>query len=178
VKAVILAATTVLAVAAVITLVFRASARARTAGVMVKTYALFLPALVALWATTPPDLAFLPAAWLTGSDWLDLLAAGFFYSAAFFGGVLQLYNLADRGLSLRILLDIEASPGRGASREEIAGRYGGGRGLRGMYDKRIEGLVSQRLVVLDGDRVALTGLGWRWARRLRSVRAFLRLPDL
>src|SRR5262245_49763441 len=55
--------------------------------------------LPVLWWATPEDLGLLPPWLLTEPPWIDFVAMQFYFAAAYFGGVLQLYNLADRGLS-------------------------------------------------------------------------------
>ena len=175
-KSIIIAAWFTIALAVIVTLTFRAAPRAGRAGAMVRIFLALLPVLVLVWTITPDDLWVLPPALLGEPRWFDLAACLFFYTAAFGGGVLQLYNLADRGLSLRILADLAAAADRSMTVDEIATQYGGGRGLVWMYDKRLDGLVQHRLVGVDGGHVGLTARGRFCAQCLAGLRRFLRLP--
>src|SRR5205809_7880932 len=108
-KAIMLAVVVSVAVAVTVTIVFRRAIPDARASVMVKIFLAFIPLLVAVWAGTPDDLGFLPRELLADPPWFDLAACLFFYTAAFGGGLLQLYNLADRGFSLRILTELHAA---------------------------------------------------------------------
>jgi hypothetical protein len=176
-KAIIVATLVVLAMVAAVTIAFRTLHRPPGAAVLAKVFLAFVPALVVVWEFTPDDLGFLPRSMLAEPPWFDLTACLFFYTAAFGGGVLQLYNLAERGLSLRILAELDAADGRSMSVDEIAEQYSEGRGLAWMYDKRLDGLVRQHLVAVEGDAVTLTSRGRFWAGRLAYLRRFLRLPS-
>jgi hypothetical protein len=99
----------------------------------------------------------------------------FFFSAAFFGGVLQIYNLADRGLSLRILIDFAEADSRFIDIDWLIANYGGGKGLAWMYEKRIAGMLETNLVERKAEMIELTSKGARAAAVLFAVRRFLRL---
>ena len=113
---------------------FQSEQRVRQLAVL---YAICAVLLVCLWLVTPDELGVLPPSLVVVPGWLDLLLTVFFFSAAFFGGVLQLYNLADRGFSLRILIDALEHPSGTVDIDRLIGEYGGGRGIRWMYDKRV-----------------------------------------
>jgi hypothetical protein len=176
-KSILLAAVATVAVAAAVTVTFRAFPGPRRAAAMMRTFLVGLPILVGAWAVTPDDLGFLPATLLAEPRWFDLAACLFFFAAAFGGGLLQLYNLADRGLSLRILADLAGAAEGAMTVDELAAQYGGGHGLASMYDKRLDGLIEHRLVVVDGGHVGLTARGRFCAERLAGLRRFLRLPS-
>src|SRR5262245_18050261 len=71
--------------------------------IFMRTFAVLLVLLVAAHSLLPDDLGFLPAWMVSPLWWVDLGFCVFLFAAGFFGGVMQLYNLADRGFSLRIL---------------------------------------------------------------------------
>jgi hypothetical protein len=96
----------------------------------------------------------------------------FLYTAGFFGGVLQLYNLADRGFSLRILIDILHAPSGAMRLDDVMSGYGGGRGIAWMYRKRIDGMIATGLVVADASRLLLTARGRRAAHLLSLLQDF------
>jgi hypothetical protein len=131
-----------------------------------------------VWLKTPVDLGFLAQSLLVYPAWLDLSLMLFFFSAAFFGGLLQLYNLADRGFSLRILIDIEEAGISPISADWVMTNYGSGQGLAWMYRKRIEGLLEANLVRPKARMLVLTSKGRRAADVLFAVRCFLRLEPL
>ena len=132
-------------------------------------------ALVGAWLATPADLGFLPPWLLADPPGFDLLLALFFFAAAFFGGVLQLYNLADRGFSLRILIDVLEQPSRTVTAEQLVAGYGGGQGVEWMYDKRVHGLLEGDLVRRTDGSFILTARGAAAADMFIHVRRFLRL---
>jgi hypothetical protein len=136
-----------------------------------------LPFLLLFHLATPPDLGFLPARLITPVASVDLAFAAYLYSAGFFGGILQLYNLADRGFSLRILIDILESRHGAMEVDGIMTGYSAGRGIAWMYDKRIEGMVSTGLVSVDGARLILTDKGKRAADVFSCLRRFARVAQ-
>lgn len=169
------AMTLVLFVAASLLLRYRQSAqRARQ---LTLAYALCLVILAALWRATPDDLGFLSAGLLTEPRWLDLAAAVFFFSAAFFGGVLQLYNLADRGFSLRILIDAMESPHAGEV-DRMMANYSRGQGISWMYRKRMDGLLAGGFVTRSNGSVLLTAKGARAAALFEALQRFLRVDPV
>lgn len=173
-KAILLAAAATLLTLVFTTLVFRAARIERRVLALLLVYVVVLGVLIAVSLGTPEDLWFLPGEFLAEPRWFDLLASIFFYSAAFFGGVLQLYNLADRGLSLRILIDVLERGERTPAASDLFEGYSGGRGMGWMYAKRIEGLIKSQLVVIDGDMLVLTQRGENTAKIYAGLRRLLR----
>src|ERR1700757_2239549 len=94
-----LSGTLLCVLATIIFLTWQIKRRART---LLQVYLVCLCVLVATYLVTPDDLYVLPGDMVVPSRAAGLLFCGFLYSAGFFGGVLQIYNLADRGLSLRM----------------------------------------------------------------------------
>jgi hypothetical protein len=144
-------------------LVFRTARIERRAFALLLIYIAVLCGVVGVSLSTPEDLWFLPAEFIAKPQWLDLLAMSSFYSAAFFGGILQLYNLADRGLSLRILIDVVERGKHGATMPELFEGYSAGRGMTWMYDKRLDGMIKSGLAVVDEKDLQLTRRGERTA---------------
>lgn len=105
---------------------------------------------------------------------LDVLPfALFLYVASFFGGVLQVYNLAERGFSLRILIDVRETGRMGV--DDLMTRYGGGRGMDWMFQKRVDDLVERGMIRLEGD-LAHPTLKGRWVGSIyRALKRFLNL---
>jgi hypothetical protein len=164
--------TLVLFVAA--TLLLRTLRTPHRVRVLTLAYAVCMAILVALWRWAPDDLGFLPALLLTEPRWLDFAATLFFFSAAFFGGVLQLYNLADRGFSLRILIDAMESPATGDV-DRLMANYSRGQGISWMYRKRMEGLLAGGLIERSNASIVLTAKGARAAALFSALRDFLRV---
>jgi hypothetical protein len=174
-KAVILATAMTIVLLALVTLALRHHPTPRRARKMMLIYVLCLIGAATAWFATSSDLGFLAQSLLIEPPWLDLSLMLFFFSAAFFGGVLQLYNLADRGLSLRVLIDFAEADSRIIDTDWLIANYGGGKGLAWMYEKRIAGMLETGLVECKAGMIALTPKGTRTAAVLFAVRRFLRL---
>ena len=99
----------------------------------------------------------------------------FLYSAGFFGGLLQLYNLSDRGLSLRMLIDILESPRGGMTTGDVAANYGAGCGIAWMYGKRLEGIAYAGLAEMHEKKMVLTARGRKLARLFAFLQNFARV---
>jgi hypothetical protein len=176
-KAIVVATVMTIVLLVLVTLAFRIFPTPWRARQMTLIYfgCLFVSAVA--WLTTPADLGFFPGPLLIEPQWLDFFLMLFFFAAAFFGGVLQLYNLADRGFSLRILIDIDNRHTRFIDADWLVTNYGGGRGLTWMYGKRIEGLLETKFVCLNAEVIELTPKGKRIADVFLAVRGFLRLES-
>ena len=158
-----------------ITMMFRSLRVARRAVAIVTVFVITLPAFTLVHMLTPRDLGFLPG-WLTEpSRAADLVFGLVLYTAVFLGGVLQLYNLADRGFSLRILIDLdELGP---MSAPAVAKAYGAGQGITWMFRKRLDGLLRRGLVHSREGLIQLSDTGDFTARVFDRFRRFLRLND-
>src|SRR5262249_19180821 len=131
--------------------------------------------LIVLWLASPGDLGILPRSMVVTPAWLDLLLTVFFFTAAFFGGVLEVFNFAGRGFSLRMVI---AAVGRADGRadvDRVLASYGAGQGVRWMYGKRLHNLLKQNLVHRAGRSIVLTVAGERAADLFIGIRDFLRL---
>src|SRR5262249_28542460 len=111
-KAIIFATAMTIVLLAVVTMALRFHQTAQRARQMTLIYFGCVIISVLAWFTTSVDLGFLARPLLIEPAWLDFVLMLFFLTAAFFGGVLQLYNVSYRGFSLRILIHAEetASP--------------------------------------------------------------------
>jgi hypothetical protein len=132
-------------------------------------------AFFVLFSIVPNDLGFLPLDLVADSPWSDFLTGFFALSASFFGGWLQLFNITDRGYSLRMLVDMLHTPDRSLTAEEIVNTYGDGRGLRWMYDTRISGILQTGLVTESDGTLALTSRGHRAANTFTFLRKLYRI---
>ncbi len=173
-KAIVLATLATIITSGLAVLVFQLAHIERRALTLLLIYLLVACVLTAVSLTTPQDLDILPPELVAEPPLLDFVATLFFYSAAFFGGVLQLYNLADRGLSLRILIDVLERGSRGATMTELFDGYGGGRGMTWMYDKRVHGMVQSGLAHVAGGALVLTERGHATAAVYAMLRRMLR----
>jgi hypothetical protein len=155
-----------------VTILFAARDVGRRAAAMCVVFLLSVPIYLAAYVSTPADLGVLPSRLVEARAWLDCAFGLVMHAALFAGGWLQLYNLAERGFSLRILIDIEEAQSRALTGEQVVARYGGGRGAAWMREKRIEGLVQAGLAAWHDGRLRVTPKGRRTARffgRLRSA---------
>ena len=162
-KAICLASAMTVVLLVLVTLCFRLYPSAHRARQMLVVYLFCLAVLVALWFATPDDLGFLDRSLLAEPAWLDFAAALFFFGAAFFGGALQLYNLCDRGFSLRILVDMLEAPTGAVAVDYLTANYSGGRGLGWMYRKRIDDIVAARFIDQVNKHIVLTAKGEMFA---------------
>jgi hypothetical protein len=174
-KAIIFATAMTIVLLAVVTIALRFHQTAQRAKQMTLIYFGCVILSVPAWFTTSADLGFLPPSLLIEPGWLDFSLMLFFFTAAFFGGALQLYNLADRGFSLRILIDVEEAHSQALDADWLVANYGGGKGLTWMYGKRIEGLLQMGFVERRAEMIELTSKGKRAADVFLAVRRFLRL---
>ncbi|SRR6266511_3027488 len=147
----------------------------RRAGSMFVAFLGVLPVLLAIALLTPPNLGFLGPELVAPIGWIDVAFALFLYAVGFFGGILQLYNLADRGFSLRILIDALEAPGQATSLDRIMSGYGAGRGIGWMYAKRLEGIENAGLARVEGDFLVLTPKGRRVAKLFTWLQEFARV---
>jgi hypothetical protein len=147
----------------------------RRAILLLWVFIITLPFYVLIFLITPPDLWFLPAS-LVDLNYGFALGFGLFtYTALFGGGTLQLYNLADRGFSLRILIDILEAPTQQLTLTEILENYGGGKGIDWMYEKRVEGMLENQLIRIKGEDIQITDKGIKIAKYFSHMRKFLNL---
>src|SRR6516165_1617366 len=174
-KAICLASAMTIVLQVVVTFCFRLSPSAHRARQMLFVYLFCLAALVVLWFATPDDLGLLGRSLLTEPAWLDFAATMFFFSAAFFGGALQLYNLCDRGFSLRILVDMLEAPTGAVDVDYLTTNYSSGRGLVWMYRKRIDDIVAARFIDRTNKQIILTAKGETFADLFINARRVLGL---
>jgi hypothetical protein len=160
-----------------VTLILRAARIQRPAVFLLKAWAACVPLLAAAYLLTPADLWFLPAALLDDPPWFGLVFCLGLWFAGFFGGILQLYNLTERGMSLRILIDVARSGERGMTAQEIMHGYSAGQGIAWMYQKRLDGLLEGRLIRIEHGAIVNERRGRRVARVFQRLRRLLRLGE-
>jgi hypothetical protein len=156
------------------TIIFQAWPIERRARTLLQVYLICLCVLVTIYLVTPDDLWVLSRDMIVPSRVAGLLFCSFVYSAGFFGGVLQIYNLADRGLSLRMLIDISLNEAGKMTPLEMTRTYAGGKGLDWMYDKRLDGMVATGLARRAGDSIQITPKGAGLARLFSRLKAYAR----
>ena len=71
---------------------------------------------------------------------------------------------------MRILVDALESPQRRVTPEIVSSSYGGGQGIKWMYQKRLDDLLRLGLIKVEDDAFALTDVGTRHARLLIALR--------
>jgi hypothetical protein len=162
----------------VLTLIFRCWRIQARAAVMTCLYLLTLPVFLVLHLLTPADLGFLPGSLTEPHPLVDLVFGLLLWTAAFFGGILQLYNLADRGFSLRIIMDIERGKDGAMSVDDVLAAYSDGRGIGWMYQKRLDDLVRHRLARIEGGWISNRRKGRRLALLFGWLRRFLQLDPV
>ncbi len=140
-------------------------------------YVASLPIYGVAYALTPAGICGLLIAGLSDPVWLDALVGFFCLSASFFGGWLQLYNLTNRGYSLRMLVDLLAVPKQSSTPDEMVTAYADGRGLEWMYDIRLAGIFETQLATEQSGMISLTPKGARAARVAGLLRWLYRIED-
>ncbi|HWE52234.1 MAG TPA: hypothetical protein VG273_20735 [Bryobacteraceae bacterium] len=159
------------------TIAFRYARRnIRNAAFLTRLFFLTVPIAIVLYFFTPGDLGFLPDPLLENKA-IEISFMLFVYGSCFFGGILQVYGLADRGFSLRISIDIEKSARGSLTVEEVIESYSMGRGTRWLYEKRTEGLETLNLIEVRGSIVRITPAGQRIAVPLAWLRRFLKAEN-
>ena len=175
-KSILLASAGILVDLAVITTLFGTTTVKNRVGAMIWVFLVTVPIFIAVHLLTPYDLWVLPGQFVERARAVDVIFGLLVFAAAFFGGILQVYNLADRGFSLRILIELHESPRGVMTAAEIARTYSGGRGLRWMYEKRISDLVEQRIVTIKNGIVQSSTRGERAAAVFSRLRALFSVP--
>jgi hypothetical protein len=174
-KAILVATMAELLLFAGLSLWLRSGVTHRRARLMLIVFMSVLPGLLAVQLLTPPDLGFLSAELVMPIAWVDIAFSVFLYSVGFFGGILQLYNLADRGFSLRILIDILEAPSQAMNLDDVMQGYSAGRGIAWMYAKRLNDMQSAGLAMVDGECLVLTPKGRRVAMLFTWLQEFARI---
>jgi len=170
VKAILLAGLTALAFLAVMTVAFRARPIRQKAAFLTKLWLVSVPILVVVYLLTPPSLWLLPEAVQDDPGWFGPIFCIGLWFAGFFGGLLQLYNLTERGMSLRMLIDVAEAGERGMNVDEIMSGYSRGQGITWMYQKRLDGLLDQQLVRLENGMLINGPRGRRLATTFSRLR--------
>ena len=174
-KAILVAALVELLLLVVVSWGLRSGITVRRARLMLIAFLSVVPVLLAIHLLTPPDLGFLGAELVMPIAWVDIAFSVFLYSAGFFGGILQLYNLADRGFSLRILIDILEAPSEAMRPDDVMQGYSAGRGIAWMYAKRLNDMQSAGLARVDDECLVLTPKGRRVAKLFTWLQEFARI---
>jgi hypothetical protein len=150
---------------------------ARGAATLLTVFLAVLPVLVLAHVLTPAGFWLFPVDLQIQPAAVSLAFALFLYAAGFFGGILQLYNLAERGFSLRILIDILHAPKGAMTLDEVMTGYSDGRSIAWMYGKRIDGMRTTGLVIGNKERLVLTERGRRIARLFAWLQRSARLKE-
>ena len=174
-KAILLAGLLALLFLVVMTVAFRARPIRGHATFLLRLWLLSVPILLAVYFLTPSSLWFLPEAVQDDPAWFGPIFCLGLWFAGFFGGILQLYNLTERGMSLRMLIDVTQHGPPGLTPAEIMDNYSAGQGIAWMYQKRLDGLLEGRLIRIEHGVIANERRGRRVATVFRRLRLLLRL---
>jgi hypothetical protein len=156
-----------------ITFVFRLFHVRSRAGIMTRLYLILVPLYLASHLLTPPDLWFLPEVLTERFQVVDLAFGLLLFVAAFFGGVLQLYNLADRGFSLRIVIDVDDHGG--LTLDDVLTGYSAGKGINWMYQKRLDHMSENGFTQMEQGWICNRERGRKTASLFGWLRDFLNL---
>lgn len=176
-KAIILAGLMGMVFLGAMTTMFRLLTIRRPAVFLTRAWLASLVLLVFIYWLLPADLWILPGSLLDDPAWFGPAFCAGLWFAGFFGGLLQLYNLTERGMSLRILIDIvEASP-KGKTVDEVLSDYSRGQGIGWMFQKRLDGLIEHQIITLEKGVLSTRERGRRAAILFGSLRRLLRLSS-
>jgi hypothetical protein len=175
VKAIVLAGLMALLFVAAMTVAFRAFPIRQRVVFLGRLWLASVPVLLAAYALTPPSLGVLPETLQDDPAWFGPIFCLGLWFAGFFGGILQLYQLTERGMSLRMLIDVAEAGPAGLDVSEIMAGYSRGQGIAWMYQKRLDGLIEQRVVRLDDGTIVNGPRGRRLATTFGRLRRLLRL---
>lgn len=176
-KAILLAGLVALVFLVVMTVAFRARPQQGQAKLLLLLWLVSVPVLLAIYLVTPPSLWILPEAVQDDPGWFGPIFCLGLWFAGFFGGILQLYNLTERGMSLRMLIDIAEAGPAGLDAGQVKQGYSAGQGIAWMYQKRLDGLYAQRLVSLEDGVLVNQPRGRRVAAVYAGLRRLLQLGD-
>lgn len=177
VKGLLLALAATALATGLITLRLRSAPPGPRVPLLLQTFALTLLVYLVAFALTPADLGVLPPKLVEHEPLTEALFGLAVHVGLCFGGVLQLYNISERGFSLRVLIEIAEASGGALTAKEIATRYSGGQGVGWMLEKRIRDMVAQGLIRLEDHAYVATAHATRSARVLVGLRRLLRLDD-
>jgi len=177
VKGLLLALAATALATGLITLRLRTAPPGPRVPLLLQCFAFTLLAYLVAYAVTPGDLGLLPGSLVETARLPEALFGLAVHFGLCFGGVLQLYNICERGFSLRVLIEIAEAPGGSLTAKEIATRYSAGQGVDWMLEKRIRDMVARGLIRLEGGAYVATASATRSAKVLGGLRRFLRLDD-
>lgn len=169
-KAILLAGLMALAFLLVMTVAFRALDVRQKAAFLTRLWLASVPILLVVYFLTPPSLWLLPAAVQDDPAWFGPIFCIGLWFAGFFGGLLQLYNLTERGMSLRMLIDVAEAGTRGMNVDDIMTGYSRGQGITWMYQKRLDGLLDRQIVRLEDGMLINGPRGRRLAMMFSRLR--------
>jgi hypothetical protein len=176
-KAILLAGLMALAFTAAMTLAFRAFPIRRRVVFLAWLWLGSVPVLLAAYLLTPPSLGLLPDALRDDPAWFGPIFCLGLWFAGFFGGILQLYQLTERGMSLRMLIDLAEAGRTGLDVRDIMTGYSAGQGIAWMYHKRLDGLIEQRVARIEDGAIVNEPRGRRLAATYGRLRRLLRLGE-
>lgn len=174
-KAIVLAGLTALVFTAVMTVAFRMLPIRQRAVFLGRLWLASVPVLLVVYVLTPPSLWILPEVMQDDPAWFGPIFCVGLWFAGFFGGVLQLYQLTERGMSLRMLIDVAEAGEAGLDVDGMMTGYSRGQGIAWMYQKRLDGLLEQRVVTLEDGQIVNGPRGRRLALMFGRLRRLLRL---
>jgi hypothetical protein len=172
-KPIIMAAIGNILIFLIITICLRQFNIIKRAFMMIIVFMLVLPILITLYIISPNDFYYLPQWSVSPHQELELIFALFLYFAGFWGGILQLYNLADRGFSLRILIDIKEDPSQSMTLDEVITGYSKGLGIDWMYQKRLNDMQARGLIEIQNEIAKITKKGIFVADLYKKLRYFI-----
>jgi hypothetical protein len=169
-KAILLAGVMALAFLLVMTASFRRWQMRQRAVFLIRLWLASVPILLAAYVLTPPSVWLLPGEVQDDPAWFGPIFCLGLWFAGFFGGIIHLYNLAERGMSLRMLIDVSEAGASGLDQIGMMSAYSRGQGIGWMYNKRLADLQEQRLVQIEAGTLIINPRGRSVARTFGRLR--------
>ena len=115
---------------------------------------------------------FLPGHWLTAADRWQAIHVAVFHTACSLAYIVAYSALEHRSPSMTLLVAVADSGTAGCSPEELRGLLAGASPV----EVRLDAMVHEGMVVLDGDGYRLAPKGRAWATVLTHWRRLLGMP--
>jgi hypothetical protein len=140
---------------------------------MLAAFAPTVPLYLVLYVMTPADLGFLPPAFV-GADWRLGLVNGLALQVLLFLTAGLFYSHADRSITVRLLIELARAPHQRLTLAQMQAVCG----VEVLMADRLEIMLANRFLRVQGDRFVLTPKGWIGGSVGLAARKILRMKAL
>lgn len=153
--------------------VFHLAAPRKAFASMLAAFAPTVPLYLVLYVMTPADLGFLPPAFV-GADWRLGLVNGLALQVLLFLTAGLFYSHADRSITVRLLIELARAPQQRLTLAQMQTVCG----VEVLMADRLEIMLANRFLRIQGDRFVLTPKGWIGGSVGLAARKILRMKAL